>query len=88
MLASETCALDLVGPTTCAEVEPGEIIVIDATGRAVCSMPKPVPAVTPSHCIFELIYFARPDSQAFWAATFISCRKVQATVWPREHGTG
>ena len=62
IVASETCALDLLGATYVRDVEPGEIVVIDSSGlRSI----TPFPPVKLAHCIFELIYFARPDSQVF-----------------------
>ncbi|HJX70205.1 MAG TPA: amidophosphoribosyltransferase [Dehalococcoidia bacterium] len=59
VLASESCALDHIGSSFLREVEPGEIVVIDANGI------KSFPGVKPERnalCIFEYIYFARPDS--------------------------
>jgi amidophosphoribosyltransferase len=71
VVASETCAFDLVGAQYVRDVEPGEIIIIDETGLK--SM-KPFPEVRRSHCIFELVYFARPDSQVFGKNVYM-CRK-------------
>ena len=61
VVASETCALDLVGAELVREVEPGEVVVVDAGGlRAVQALdPAPVGAL----CIFEFFYLARPDSR-------------------------
>jgi amidophosphoribosyltransferase len=59
-IASETCALDLIGADHERELQPGELIVIDADG---CSAAQAVPAETGALCIFEYIYLARPDSQ-------------------------
>lgn len=59
VLASESCALDTVGATFLRDVEPGEIVMIDANGlQAFRTMPPSRKAV----CIFEYIYLARPDS--------------------------
>lgn len=58
-LASETCALDHVGADPVAEVDPGRLVVIDAFGLRVRQV---LPDVRAAHCVFELIYFARPDS--------------------------
>jgi amidophosphoribosyltransferase len=59
ILASETCALDLVQAEFIRELDPGEIVIIDETGvRSI--QPKTRPKK--SFCIFEFIYFARPDS--------------------------
>ncbi len=59
VLASETCALDHIGSTMIREVNPGEVVSIDAGG------PRSFQAVEPQRqalCVFEYIYFARPDS--------------------------
>lgn len=59
VLASETCAFDIVGAEFIRDVEPGEIVVIDDTGvRSI----KPFGRQPPRFCIFEYVYFARPDS--------------------------
>jgi amidophosphoribosyltransferase len=59
VLASETCALDIVGAEFVRNVDPGEIVVIDSSG--VKSI-KPFAVMSPRFCVFEYIYFARPDS--------------------------
>jgi len=59
VLASETCALDIIGATFVREIENGEIVVI--TNDGVESI-KPFPKMKARPCIFEYIYFARPDS--------------------------
>ncbi|HIJ61364.1 MAG TPA: amidophosphoribosyltransferase [Rhodospirillaceae bacterium] len=59
ILASETCALDIVGADVVRDVEPGEVVVINDTGlRSI----KPFAKLRRRFCIFEHIYFARPDS--------------------------
>jgi len=62
VLASETCALDLIEADFEREILPGEMVVIDAQGPR--SM-HPFPVTPPKQCIFEFIYFARPDSHIF-----------------------
>ena len=59
VLASETCALDIVGAEYVRDLEPGEMVIIDKDG---ISSQKPFSAVSPRFCVFEYIYFARPDS--------------------------
>ncbi|MGE5474060.1 MAG: amidophosphoribosyltransferase [Ignavibacteriales bacterium] len=59
IMASETCALDAVGAEFIKDFEPGEIIVVDKSGMTSI---KTKPAEKTSMCIFEYIYFARPDS--------------------------
>ncbi len=60
IIASESCALDHVGAQFVREVEPGETVVINRSGLR--SIPSQVPGTRKAHCIFEHIYFARPDS--------------------------
>lgn len=59
VLASETCALDVVGASLVREVENGEVVVITETG---IESHRPFPKRPARPCIFEYIYFARPDS--------------------------
>ncbi len=59
ILASETCALDIIGAEFVRDIAPGEMIVIDKDGMHSYSPFAPVPN---KFCIFEFIYFARPDS--------------------------
>lgn len=59
ILASETCALDIIGATYLRDVENGEVVVITDDG---ISSHFPFPRQAPRPCIFEYIYFARPDS--------------------------
>ena len=62
VVCSETCAMDLIGATYERDVEPGEVIVISEGGvRSI----KPYPPAPLAHCIFEHVYFARPDSYVF-----------------------
>jgi amidophosphoribosyltransferase len=60
VFASESCALDTTGAHLIGEVRPGEIVVVDPYGRI--SSCTPLPRVQESFCVFEFIYFARPDS--------------------------
>ncbi len=62
VVASETCALDLIDAQYVRDVEPGEVLVADAAG--VRSF-KPFPPEPTAHCVFEHVYFARPDSLVF-----------------------
>ena len=59
IFASETCALDIIGAEYIRDVEPGEIIVIDADGF---TSHHPFPKKSARPCIFEHVYFSRPDS--------------------------
>ncbi len=58
ILASETCALDMIGAQYVRDVENGEVVVFDEDGA---QSHKPFPPMTPRPCIFEYIYFSRPD---------------------------
>ncbi|MBA2459625.1 MAG: amidophosphoribosyltransferase [Gemmatimonadales bacterium] len=62
VVASETCALDLVGATMACELSPGDFVRIE-DGR-VTELPRLSPRPV-SRCVFELVYFARPDSTVF-----------------------
>jgi amidophosphoribosyltransferase len=62
IVCSETCALDLIGAVYERDVEPGEVVIISDGGlRSV----KPFPPQQLAHCVFEHVYFARPDSYVF-----------------------
>ena len=62
VVASETCAFDLIEATYIRDIAPGEMVVINSTG---IHSSFPFRPAEPSHCIFEFIYFARPDSMVF-----------------------
>lgn len=62
VFASESCAFDIIGARYERDVEPGELLVLDDAG---ITSRRFAPAVKPSHCIFELVYFSRPDSKIF-----------------------
>ena len=59
IFASETCALDIVGAKFIREVENGEVVIIE---NEIITSIKPFPKQKPRPCVFEYIYFARPDS--------------------------
>ncbi len=61
ILASETAALDIVGAHFVREVEPGEMVVIDASGMREYRFAEPDPKL----CLFEFVYFARPDTYLY-----------------------
>lgn len=62
VLASETCAFDLIDAEYVRDIEPGEIVQINEKG--VFSF-KPFTKVSPAQCVFEYVYFSRPDSRVF-----------------------
>jgi len=59
IFASETCALDIIGAEFIRDVEPGEVVTIN--GKGISSV-KPFPLQKPRSCLFEHVYFSRPDS--------------------------
>jgi amidophosphoribosyltransferase len=80
IVASETCALDLVRAEYIREIEPGEMVVITDDGvRSIFPFP-PAPA---RRCIFEYVYFARPDSLLYGRNVY-SVRKMQGRALARE----
>jgi amidophosphoribosyltransferase len=62
VFASETCAFDLIGATYLNDVEPGEMVVVGPEGM---TREHYAPAREPAHCVFEHVYFSRPDSIVF-----------------------
>jgi len=62
VFASETCAFDLIGAAYDSEVEPGEMVVVDGAGVTRMRFTEPRP---PAYCVFEHVYFSRPDSVVF-----------------------
>ncbi len=81
VVASETCAFDLIEAEFIREVEPGEMIVISKDGM---QSYHPFDKVTPTPCVFEHIYFARPDSIIFGRQVY-GVRKEFGRVLAREH---
>jgi amidophosphoribosyltransferase len=82
VVASETCAFDLIEATYIRDIAPGEMVVINGTGIHSSFPFKPA---EPSHCIFEFIYFARPDSMVFGQNVY-SIRKEFGRQLARETG--
>ncbi len=73
VLASETCALDLIQAQYIRDIEPGEIVFISKKG---IESIKPFPEKKHSLCIFELIYFARPDSNIFGKSVYFTRKRL------------
>lgn len=81
VIASETCALNVIGANFMREIEPGELIVVDENGvREIQSLPTERHAL----CIFEFIYFARPDSMMY-GRTLHEARRRMGHELAREH---
>ncbi|MBL7048719.1 MAG: amidophosphoribosyltransferase [Nitrospira sp.] len=82
VVASETCAFDLVGAKFVRDVEPGEMIIINDEGmQSVRAVPSPRHAF----CVFECIYFARPDSNVFGNQNVDAMRKNFGRELAREY---
>ena len=81
VIASETCAFDLVEAEYVRDVEPGEILIIDKNG-----LRSTYPEINgrKSQCIFELIYFARPDSDVYGQNVYLF-RKKQGELLAQEY---
>jgi amidophosphoribosyltransferase len=82
ILASETCALDIIGAKYVRDVENGEVVVFDESGM---TSHKPFPYQQPRPCIFEYIYFSRPDSIVGGRAVY-DVRKTMGAQLARESG--
>jgi amidophosphoribosyltransferase len=77
LLASETCALDIIGAEFVRDVEPGELVVLDSAG--IHSL-RPFPHTARRFCIFELIYFARPDSVVEGSSVYEARKRIGAEL--------
>jgi amidophosphoribosyltransferase len=80
VLASETCALDLLNAKYIREIAPGEVVVISQEGIR-CLFP--FPKARPVPCLFEYVYFARPDSDLFGKVVF-PVRQAMGRILARE----
>jgi amidophosphoribosyltransferase len=85
VFASETCAFDLIDAEYVRDVDPGEILVIDRRDRENVQSFQPLEKVDrPAHCVFEHVYFARPDSMVFGRSVNKSRHKMGKAL-AREH---
>jgi amidophosphoribosyltransferase len=82
VVVSETCALDILGAEYVRDLEPGEVIRI--RGSEVVQLPSLAPAPRPSPCVFELVYFARPDSR-LWGVSVDRARRAFGRQLAKEH---
>ena len=83
VVASETCALDLIGATPVRELEPGDFLRIQGSPPEVDKLPS-LPAQPHKRCIFELVYFSRPDSTIF-GRSVDRVRRALGRELAREH---
>ncbi|MEJ5299821.1 MAG: amidophosphoribosyltransferase [Thermodesulforhabdaceae bacterium] len=77
VVASETCAFDLIEAKYLRDIEPGEILFINHNG---CRSIKPFKVEQSRYCIFEFIYFARPDSSIFGQNVYMVRKKLGHTL--------
>jgi amidophosphoribosyltransferase len=84
LLASETCAFDLVGASLLRDVEPGEMVVVSRDGMATRRV---FPDRPRTQCMFEQVYFSRPDSIVFGEAVN-EVRRCQGRLLARRHPVG
>jgi len=77
LLASETCAFDIVGADYVRDIEPGELVVLDADG---VKSHKPFPPAKSRFCIFEYIYFSRPDSVVEGISVYEARKRIGAEL--------
>jgi amidophosphoribosyltransferase len=82
IVASESCALDIIGADFIRDVEAGEMVVLDASG--VHSL-RPFPPARRRFCIFEHIYFARPDSQIEGKSVYDARKRIGAELSRESH---
>ena len=78
VVASESCAFDIIGAELVREVEPGEMVVISETGM---ESRQAIESPRKAFCVFEHIYFARPDSILEGNRTQVSRRKMGEILW-------
>jgi amidophosphoribosyltransferase len=82
ILSSETCALDIIGADFVRDVEPGEIVTLSADGvRSI----KPFECAPKRLCIFEYIYFARPDSVVDGVSVYETRKRIGAELARESH---
>jgi len=77
VIASESCALDILGIPSSRTIEPGEMVIADRNG---VRSERYLPCIRKSHCIFELIYFARPDSCVFNESVHMARKRMGAAL--------
>jgi amidophosphoribosyltransferase len=73
VVASETCAFDIIGAKLVREVQPGEIVRVSGAKPETVAR---IPAQAKAHCVFEFVYFARPDSQIYGGSVYQARREM------------
>ncbi len=82
VMASETCALDIIGAEFVRDVEPGELVIADKNGL---ESQRPFPPSPRRFCIFEFIYFARPDSSVEGESVYEARKRIGAELARESH---
>ena len=82
LLASESCALDIVGATPVRELDPGEMVVINRDG---VTSTRPFQPVAPRFCVFEYVYFSRPDSVVEGRGVYHARKAIGAELARESH---
>ncbi len=82
ILASESCALDIIGADFVRDVEPGEMVALNALG---VQSSKPFERARKRFCVFEYIYFARPDSVVDGASVYEARKRIGADLARESH---
>ena len=77
ILASESCAFDIIGADYVRDIEPGELVVIDSSG---VHSHRPFPPASSRFCIFEHIYFSKPDSVVDGASVYEARKRIGAEL--------
>ena len=77
ILASESCAFDIIGADYVRDIEPGELVVIDSSG---VHSHRPFPPAPPRFCIFEHIYFSKPDSVVDGVSVYKARKRIGAEL--------
>jgi len=73
IFASETCALDLIEASYVRDVEPGEVVVVEQGGLTAF---RPFPKQPPQQCVFEYLYFARPDTRLWGRDVYLARQRL------------
>ncbi len=73
LVASETCAFDIIGGKLVREIHPGEIVKVSGARPEVVGR---LPSQAKAHCVFEFVYFARPDSQIYGGSVYQARREM------------
>jgi len=84
IVASETCAIDQVGATFVRDVEPGELVIFDESGMRSVTFAEVKQNSDHARCIFEMVYFARPDSCVFGQNVHLA-RRIYGKRLAEEH---